>query len=130
MPSNWHSTHSQAPKVPFKYNGHRYIFIKIHFLKKCHVVALYEVAIVRHREDFHKGEEDSVRYRMKVVRCYARSMGRQIGEWQEYWLSQDDFLKTKGIPDLTLIQCPMFFDILTNLTSVNRTQEVDSTHSN
>ena len=41
-----------------------------------------ENAFVRHREDFHfhKGEEDSVRYRIKVVRCYARAMGRQIGE--------------------------------------------------
>ena len=39
-----------------------------------------ENAFVRHREDIHKGEEDSVRYRMKVVGCYARAMGHQIGE--------------------------------------------------
>ena len=39
-----------------------------------------ENAFVRHREDFHKGEEEKVKYRLDVVRCYARAMDRQIGE--------------------------------------------------
>ena len=39
-----------------------------------------ENAFVRHKEDFHKGEEADVRFRMDVVRCYVRAMDRQIGE--------------------------------------------------
>ena len=39
-----------------------------------------ENAFVKHREDFHKGEEEKVKYRLDVVRCYARAMDRQIGE--------------------------------------------------
>ena len=39
-----------------------------------------ENAFVRHREYYHKGEENSVLYRLEVVRCYARAMNRQIGE--------------------------------------------------
>ena len=35
---------------------------------------------MRHREDFHKGEEEKVKYRLDVVRCYARAMNWQIGE--------------------------------------------------
>ena len=39
-----------------------------------------ENAFVRHREDCHKGEEAEVRYKMEVVRCYARAMDRQVSE--------------------------------------------------
>ena len=39
-----------------------------------------ENTFVRHREDYHKGEENSVMYRLEVVRCYARAMNCQIGE--------------------------------------------------
>ena len=39
------------------------------------------------------------------------------------------FLKTERIPELILIQCVIYYDIFTNLTSRNRTREVDSTHS-
>ena len=35
---------------------------------------------VRHREDCHKVEEEDVRYKMEVVRCYSRAMDRQIRE--------------------------------------------------
>ena len=39
-----------------------------------------ENALVRHKEDYHSGEEAEVRFRMEVVKCYARAMDRQIGE--------------------------------------------------
>ena len=39
-----------------------------------------ENAFVRHREDFHQGEEETVRFRMDVVKCYNRPMDRQISE--------------------------------------------------
>ena len=35
---------------------------------------------VRHRGDCHQGEEDDVKYRMEVVRCFARAMDRQMCE--------------------------------------------------
>ena len=37
-------------------------------------------AFVRHREDFHSGEEGDVRYRFEIVRCYTKCMGRLVGE--------------------------------------------------
>ena len=37
-------------------------------------------AFVRHTEDYHKGEEGVIKFRMDVVRCYPRAMDRQIGE--------------------------------------------------
>ena len=39
-----------------------------------------ENAFVRHREDYHLGEEESVRFRMDVVKCFNRPMDRQISE--------------------------------------------------
>ena len=39
-----------------------------------------ENAFVRHTEDCHLGEEGEVKYKMEVVKCYARAMDRQIGE--------------------------------------------------
>ena len=37
-------------------------------------------AFVRHREDFHRGEEGEVRYRFEPVRFYTRAMARLVGE--------------------------------------------------
>ena len=39
-----------------------------------------ENAFVRHREDFHQGEEEAVRFRMDVVKSFNRPMDRQISE--------------------------------------------------
>ena len=33
-----------------------------------------------HKDDCHKGEEEGVRYKMEVIRCYPRDLNRQISE--------------------------------------------------
>ena len=39
-----------------------------------------ENAFVRHREDFHLGEEKDVKYKFEPVRYYTRAMPRLVGE--------------------------------------------------
>ena len=39
-----------------------------------------ENAFVRHREDFHSGEEAAVKFKFEIVRCYSKCMGRLVGE--------------------------------------------------
>ena len=37
-------------------------------------------AFVRHREDSHRGEEEEVRFKYEMVRCYNKPLGRLISE--------------------------------------------------